>query len=246
MDTSELRRQVRALDIGPDDLTEPLEFTEGPTGAVVGGCIVALGTGVTEQHQRDVLQCLLLAQLAATAKADRHKDPSNWYKIYQQSLESVAWVTQRSSSMIRYQPSGTQFTITDVIMDVFRREVGSEAAPAIRDTMNAFQRDIKGTGQFLFECPSHSGGIGNFQFALVTEDEEEHNLLLLIGRFAFTAPVHVTRLAFETFDPSARFTTGFLAMTLNEQVYAGLRQAITDKLENRLDALAVKLEIDQG
>jgi hypothetical protein len=45
------------------------ELTEA-SAAVVAGSIVAFAPGVDEQHRQDVLQSLLLAQLAANAKAE--------------------------------------------------------------------------------------------------------------------------------------------------------------------------------
>ena len=52
---------------------------------------VTVDGSVSQQHAQDVLQSLLLAQLAATAKVDRHKDPLNWYKTYQSTLEQIGW-----------------------------------------------------------------------------------------------------------------------------------------------------------
>jgi hypothetical protein len=239
MNAMHLRQQIRALNIGPDHLSEPLELTGDPAGAVVAGCLVALGNGVSEQHQRDVLQCLLLAQLAANPKADRHKDPTNWYKTYQQTLEQVGWVVQGSFAMSRHLSPGTRFTMSDAVTDQFRRRLGAGDLPLVTDVLNAFKDDRTSPGQFVFECPSHQGGIGNFQFALATE--EDGNLSLHIGRFTFNVPNHVTRLAFEEFPPDAQFQAGFTSMALNEQVYGGVRNAITTKLGSRLQAQVAML-----
>ena len=38
MSATQLRQQVRALNIGPDHLSEPLELTGDSAGAVVAGC----------------------------------------------------------------------------------------------------------------------------------------------------------------------------------------------------------------
>jgi hypothetical protein len=184
---------------------------------------------------------MLLAQLAANAKADRYQDPTNWYRMYQQVLESIGWVVQASTTMARYRPPGTRFTIATVITDLFRRKVGQEELSLITETLNAFKRDPSGPGQFVFECPSHAGGIGNFQFGLATEEDE--NLILQLGRFAFETSVHITRLAFDEFPVDAKFQAGYLALMLNEQSYKTVRAAIAAKLGSRLTGSVVQLEL---
>lgn len=244
MTSTSLREYIRTLDIGPGYQSEPLQFTSGASGAVVAGSIVALDGTVAEQHQRDVLQCMLLAQLAANAQADRHKDPVNWYRAYQQTLESIGWVVQTSTTLSRYLPPGTRFTIANVITDLFRHKVGPEELSLVTETLNAFKRDPGGPGQFVFECPSHAGGIGNFQFGLATE--EDNTVSLQLGRFAFTVATHVTRLAFEEFPTEAKFQVGFTALTLNEQVYGGLRAAVAAKVAGRFTGSVAQLELTPG
>jgi hypothetical protein len=235
---------VQALDIGPDELSEPLELTDRAIGAVVAGSIVVIDQGVTGQHQQDVLQSLLLAQLAANAKADRHKDPTTWYRAYQETLTPVGWVVEASTTMTRYQPPGTRFTVPMVITDLFKRKVLPEELALIAETLSAFKRDAGGPAQFVFECPSHAGGIGNFQVGLVTE--EDGVVSLRLGRFSFITTAHVTRLILEEFPTDAQFQAGFTAMTLNEQVYATVRSAIAKKVESRFSGSVAQVELTSG
>jgi hypothetical protein len=238
------REAVRALVIGPEVESQPLEFTGTATGAVVSGSIVALDGSVSEQHQMDVLQCMLLATLAASAKADRHKDPLNWYKIYEQTLASIGWVVQTSTTMSRYLPPGIRFSIFNVISDLFRPKIAPEEFSIITETLNSFKRDSSGASQFMFECPSHSGGIGNFQFGMATE--EGGNVSLQLGRFTFTTAAQVTRLAAEEFPMDATFKNGFTALTLDEQVYRSVRTAVASKVASRFSGSVAQLELRAG
>jgi len=219
-----------------------MKLTGTPTGAVVAGSVIAIDNSVTEQHARDVMQSMLLAQLAATAKADRHKDSMNWYRTYQSTLESIAWVTFASTGFNRYLPDASHYTISAVIVDLLRRKTTPEELSLITGTLNAFTRDPVAAAQFIWECPSHSGGIGNFQFGLATE-EEDNALTLQLGRFTFQAPTHVTRLAFEEFGNDTKFLSSYVAMTLNEEVFARLRSAIAEKLKGRFDASVAQIEL---
>jgi hypothetical protein len=240
MMNASLREAIRSLELDHNS-SNPVQLTGGATGVVVAGSIVALDDSLSDQHQRDMLESLLLAQLAASAKFDRHRDPVNWYKVYQQTLESIGWVVQTSTAMSRYLPPGTRFTMANVITDLFRRKIDEKEFSLVTRTLNAFNRDPKGEGQFVFECPSHSGGIGNFQFGLGTEENDDTNLQL--GYFSFATTKHVSRLAFEEFPLDAKFSMGFVALTLNEQVYKGVRSAVTAKIASRFEGLTAQLSL---
>jgi hypothetical protein len=231
---------IRSLDIG-NERSGPMQLTGEATGAVVAGSIAALADSLSDQHKRDVLESLLLAQLAASAKSDRHRDPVNWYKVYQQTLESIGWVVQTSTTMSRYLPPGTRFTMANVVTDLFRRKLDETELSLVTRTLTAFNRDPRGEGQFVFECPSHSGGIGNFQFGLATEEDGTTNLQL--GYFSFAVGKHVSRLAFEEFPTDAKFSMAFVALTLNEQLYQGVRSAVAAKVASRFIGSTAQLSL---
>jgi hypothetical protein len=74
--------------------------------------------------------------------------------------------------------------------------------------LDAFTRDQGSPARFVWECPSHSGGIGNFQFGLV-EEEDNGTVSVQLGRFTFDAKVRVPRLAFEEFRDNTNFRTSY-------------------------------------
>lgn len=229
-----LSSAVRNLDIGPEQVG--VEVREVASGAVVGGALAALDEGVSEQHVLDALQSMLFAQLAASAKANRHQDPTAWYKTYQSTLETIGWIVTFSASFTRYLPQVTRYTISNVILDLFRPRTTPEELLLIRRTLAALNSEAAAAGQLTWECPSHTGGIGNFQFGLASE--EDNVLTLRLGRFTFEVPKHVTRLALEEFGSEAKFNTSPVDMTLNEQVYAQVRRTVATRLESRMGLIA--------
>ncbi len=236
---------IRALNIGlepPDTIVQLQEgVPEGKSvGAVVAGSLVAFAPGVSALHRQDVLQSLLLAQLAANAKAERHKDPGAWFQAYRGVLEQVAWVLEASSTTTRYLPQVSRFSATTVVNDVFRRQVAADELAHVTDVVNNYRADLNGASQLVFECPSHSGGIGNFQVALARE--ENSVLSLRIAQVSFNAPQHVTRLMLEEFTNTAQFKVGFLDLIQNEEVYAKLRSTIATKVESRFAGSVVLLQ----
>ncbi|GAA2670037.1 hypothetical protein [Actinoplanes palleronii] len=232
---SDLRSFVRDLDIGP--VLDGSVDLDGPaaSAAVVSGCVAVFSAATSTAHKRDVLQCLLLAQLAANAKADRHRDATTWYGTYQKTLEQVGWVVSASSRSSRFRASTAHFTIGDVAADSFkeRNEPGETAAVA-----GAFQSFAANPGlaaNLVFECPSHSGGIGNLQVALADEVANGTVGLQVLG-VTFETPEYVARLVTHDFGEQAKIQVSYTASTLNEQTFGKVRAAIDKKLAGRFDA----------
>jgi hypothetical protein len=235
---------IRDIDIGPEVTRyAALQDAEldGPSATVVAGSILAFAPGLSDQHRQDVVQSLLLAQLAANVKADRQKDPAGWFSAYRGVLEQVAWVVEASTSAARYQPSFAKFTVGTVVDDVFRPKVLAEQLPFVTAAIAAFRSDQNSGAQVLFECPSHSGGIGNFQVALAAEEDGVATIRL--AQISFTTPQHVVRLLQEEFTNTAQFRIAFLALSMNEGVFARLRPAIATKLQDRLDRAVAPLQL---
>lgn len=235
------RGALRDLDIGPDPRLASVELTGISTGAVVAGSLVALDGSVSQQRGRDVMQSMLLAQLAANVKASRFREPSSWYKAYQSTLESIGWVVSGSTSFSQYISPVSRFTIADVIRDCFRLRTTAAELSLINRTVAAFTSDPGAPSQFIWECPSHSGGLGNFQFGLAAEEEDA--LTLQLGRFVLETPQHVVRLAFQEFGREAKFTTSHVSMTLNEDFFSRLRSEIESKLEGRYEVSVSPIEL---
>jgi hypothetical protein len=233
---------IRAFDLGVPPTTTP-EFGNA-AGAAVGGNLVAFGAGVSDQHRQDVMRSLLFAQLVAGGKADRHKNPVDWYSAYETALVQLAWIVQASSTTSRYLSPTPKFTVGSVVSDLLRPRVSSTELALVTNALNAYRGDAGGLAQLVFECPSHAGGLGNCQFALVTEDEEDNGTVVLrIVRVSFNAPQHVTRLMTEEFTSTAQFQAGFVAMTLNERVFGGVRSSLTRRLEPWFASMVAPLQL---
>lgn len=236
------RDALRDIDIGPDPQLAPVALATGiSSGAVVAGSVVALDGSISQQHGQDVMQSMLLAQLAANAKASRFREFANWYKAYQSTLESIGWVVSGSTSFSRYISPVSRFTIAPVIRENFRLRTTPEELRLINRTIAAFVDDPGAPGQFIWECPSHSGGLGNFQIGLATEEDEA--LTLQLGRFILETPEHVVRLAFQEFGREAKFMTSHVSMTLNEDFFSRIRREIENKLKGRYEVSVSQLDL---
>jgi hypothetical protein len=227
------KQDVAALNIGPEFSSGEVAPTEESVGVAVAGCLLAIDQSVQEQHHVDAVSTLLLGQLAANASADRHGDPVGWYRVYQQTLESVGWVTSVNAALNRYLPSTNQrYTILDVVTDLFSRKTLSE--PLVSSMLTAFRSDGQERAQYVFEGPSHGGGQGNFQVAVALEGDDQV-LKLHTGRFVFSVPAYVPKILNQQFNSAeARFSSGYTFATLDQGHYAKIRDAVGMKLGDRL------------
>ncbi|MFF7971424.1 hypothetical protein [Streptomyces sp. NPDC007905] len=239
---SETLSTLRDLDVGP----EPARFEghgEGGSAAAVAASIVSVTSGVSAQHAQDVFHSLLLAQLAATAKADRFTDPAGWYKHHQSALEQIGWVTSQSDAFTVYDPSKVPYTITTVVTDLMEPVATADESALVRRTLRSFT-DSSESAQFVWECPSHAGGKGNFQFALASGESDESGVMLRVGRFSFSTKKYVTRLGKELFESDAHFQKSLVTLVLTERVHARLREAIAAKLGNRAEGMVAGISLE--
>lgn len=235
---------LHAVELPPDARDGYSLLAETAPGAVVSGSLAAFHPRVSDQHRLDVLKSVLFAQLAANVKAERHREWVEWYKQYQLVLESIGWVVQASTSASRWS-AGSDFGISTPVLDLFRHRVGADANTVVAQAMATFTADVGGPAQFVFECPSHAGALGNFQVVFADEDADSGELRMHIGRFMFHAPGHVGRLAVEKLPAATKVYGGLTNMIVNEPVLAAARPIIESRLGDRYSAQVVLLRRDQ-
>jgi hypothetical protein len=229
--------EIRALDVGPSLPLNGGALEDAVGAAVVAGSIVGFVPGLEETPQRDVLESLLLAQLAANAKADRYREPAAWFRSYRGVIEQIGWVVESSRSSSRYLPQVSRFFASTVVADVLKPKVSQEEWDAVEHALQVIGSSSSPVAQVLFECPSHSGGLGNFQVAVGSNVDGETRLC--IAQITFNVNRHVTRLFSEEFTPDSQLQVGFLSLVQNESIYAQLRSSIAAKVQERFERFVV-------
>jgi hypothetical protein len=119
-----------------------------PSGFIDNGSLVSFLAGVDRQSQADVLNSMLLAQLAANKKFDREADTVGWYGFYHDVLENLGWVVQQFA-FSKYDVAGSTVTVDKVVREVLAAIATENGAavvkvlerPAINDTELAAARD---------------------------------------------------------------------------------------------------------
>lgn len=218
------------------DLDEP---TQEPVGAIDGNTVGTFVDGITGQHLFDVLNSILLAQLAANVKYDRESDPIPWTKYYSRVLENVGWVVPEYS-FFGLRSSSTRFSMDAALLKVIAAIMTPKQVELVKSAIEALQA-LSGNDRRLtiFRRNSVQQNAGNFQVDSVGESAN-HIVSMKLCAFHFKTDETITDVLWWRFKSSSTTLNATrTTLVLNDQVYDRLRQPILDKLGNRgLDYIA--------
>lgn len=231
---------VRADEPTTDNV--PTADPSNPSGFVDNGSLVSFLAGVDRQSQADVLNSMLLAQLAANKKFDREKDTAQWYAFYHDVLENVGWVVQQFA-FARYDVSGTTATVDKVVIDLLSTLGTGTAAAVAKSTIDALKALSGDDRRFtLFKQSAHSAHTGNFQVANCSNVGGV--LKMSLGAFTFSSTRVDTSVLF--FDWSTSDTEIYRAgqsIVLDREVYAAVRGTVVKKLGDHAKTFVDDLDI---
>lgn len=224
------------------NLTGPTFKTGEPAGYVDDSSIVSFVSGLSDEHKSDVLNSTLLAQLAANKKYDRWKDTEKWYKFYVDVLGKVGWVIQ-GFKFTEHSGSGMTLKVQDVILKLLASIATENMILIVTETMEALKALKDDDGRLvLFDSQSQSLGKGNFQIAVASE--VGGNVATSIGAFYFNSKETKSRFLWFNYSKSdIHFFEGCQSITLNEEVYAEVRDAVIKKLGDSAKTFVQDIEI---
>lgn len=138
---------------------------------VDAGSLVSFVRGVPLQHKEDVVNSVLLAQLAANRKFNREKQVLDWYEFYGTVLEGVGWVIPAFDFRDR-SDLGVEFTADKVILKLIEA-IGTGNDVAIVAAAIASLQSLGGDDPAvkLFETQSHTDRAGAFQIGAAAESD---------------------------------------------------------------------------
>src|SRR5437879_8363572 len=84
---------------------------------VVGSDIVSFVAGLTPQVREVIVNCSLLAQLAANRRVPSRDDIRAWYDVYFDTLTHLGWATQERG-FSEHRETGDDFEAHDAILAV--------------------------------------------------------------------------------------------------------------------------------
>jgi hypothetical protein len=211
----------------------PLEEEQPASGAVDGNIVASFVDGVTGQQKVDVLNSMLLAQLAANAKADRTRQPVEWSNAYGTVLMNLAWVVP-TFTFRNLRTSAQRFTIDQVVLKLVQSLLTQDQLSTLTATMDAMKSLEASDRRFvIFERNANKQDVGNFQANSIGVSADG-TLSMKFSAFAFDTNTTVTNvLWFQFSGNSTALKAAQSTFVLNEQVFARLRDPIVAKLGNR-------------
>lgn len=210
----------------------PALQADEPQGFIDGGSVVCFVAGVSLQTRQDVLNSTLLAQLVANKTYDREVDTVGWYRTYREVLENIGWVVP-GFNFAKNDGGGATFQVKAVVLKLLEAVTSSGALAVTKATLEAVEALGAGSDQLtLFAASSSSSTLASFQIGAV----EEVDGVPTMGLGLFYLRSTNLDVNFLWSDLSTADTVMYQSaqqITLNQQVYKHVRQAIVDKLGSK-------------
>ncbi len=216
---------------------------EAASANTVDGSTVSFVAGFPVLQKYDVLNSTLLAQLAANFAHDRENETEQWYRKYLEVLENVGWVLQ-GFSFAKYNAASASFTMDKIVLTIIAALATGSQLAVVAAALNALREagdDDKALT--VFDAGGSSGPAGNFQISGATCDPDK-NTSMTLGSFYFKSTEHRARFLFwEWSSQSVNMYYSAQSVTLNDQIYAMVRQAVIDKLGDNAQKYIADIQI---
>ena len=213
-------------------LPPPLE-----AGFVDAGSLVCFSSEnmINEQQKKDVLNSILLSQLAANKRYNRFTDPSDWYAFYRKVASQIGWITKSFKPFERYVSFPNKFQIPDVVIDIFSEvlKINEGEKKALRDTIESMKKSKKALA--LFESNSINGNRGNFQILACTVDKNEQVSIVVFGCYFQSTEVTGNHFFAGRKKQDIVLQAAAEVFVLNHDVYDQVREEVNQKLGNRVE-----------
>ncbi|MBO0935829.1 hypothetical protein J2I47_04645 [Fibrella sp. HMF5335] len=204
--------------------------------------LVSFVSDVNGQRRSDVLNSVLLAQLAANKKFPDENQLVDWYKTFVNVLMNLGWAIQ-GAEFATFEANDTVFEAENAIISILSAAFGGSFMVVITKTLDAIKGLSDSNGKItVFEKNTHSLSKGAFQIGLVSEANGA--LSLQIGTFLVTSTNEIKKiLFFKSTKDTTQLTYCSRTGTLNEDMYATIRTQVQDKLGSKMTEFIAEIEL---
>jgi hypothetical protein len=216
---------------------------EGAFAAVNAGSVLGFTGTVSAQQKADVLNSVLLAQLTANARHDRHRDVMNWYEAYHATLLEVGWELSKFN-FTKHNPGHPRFNLRSGTIDLMRGHATDAEIIVVHSAMGALDGlDDGARPVVIFESNAHDVAAGNFQIVSCGAGPG-HRVIMTIAAFYYATSEPVRRvLGFDFSRDGTRMDQARNTVVLKENVYAKFREKVTQRLGARAFDFIADLQI---
>lgn len=204
------------------------DIEDKPSAVVVDGSAMSFVAGVHGQVRDDILNSVLLAQLAANKAADRFTDIINWYKKYIEVLGKLGWTIQD----FNFQDQGSssvKLDVNAVVVGILGGLVSSNGIIIVNTVLKALKEGA-GNGALTFNLNSSYKDNANFQLGHVTQTDDG-----LVAMSSAAVEIHTSNhksgwWLWEVNTSNANIKAGSQTMAFNTDLFSQLREAVRKKL----------------
>lgn len=186
--------------------------------------------GVSEQNRKDVDNCKLLVQNAATQLYDPIKDLYQWYKYYVDTLAKLGWVTQ--ASQVKEQTIKRSGLTMDIVAAYVLQGLVGANAPKLLELASKAVDGVK-NNQGLIDIYNRKSNIGSdakFDMSPVWQTKEGSPMMVLNCNTLNVRESSRGVLFWKSTSQETRIKTAAQAVYLNLGVYDQVRNGVLKKL----------------
>lgn len=204
--------------------------------------VVSFASEVNGQRRKDVLNSVLLAQLAANKQFPEDAQILDWHKTFIKVLNNLGWAIQEAE-FSTFEAKADVFEVQNAIIEILTKAFGGSFQAVITSTLGSIKAMSDQDGKITaFEKNTHSVSKGAFQIALATETNE--TVAMQLGVFLLTSSNEIKKiLFFKSTKDKTRLDYCSRTGTLNEDIYATARQSIADKLSDKINHFVAEIDI---
>jgi len=212
--------------------------------AVVGSDVISFVKGVTAEARQDVVNCALLAQLAANKSVPDKESLRDWYRAYFDTLTNLGWVAQEQG-FSEHHEAGSDLEAHKAVLRVAAVLLGpgSAALAVVKTTLDAMGSMTDKPWMTIFKRESQTSKAGRFQVTVV-EPAADGGFMVALMAFELAATTQLTQVLFFKFrasDVTLKHASG--RVTINTDVLAAIRAAVADRIAEHSRGFVAQLPI---
>lgn len=226
------------------DVERRINVKEGIEEAfIVDRTLVFLTRNVTEQQRHDVLNSLLLAQLAAHKQFPEITQAVEWNRSCLGVFEKLGFMVEKDA-FNQFNSRQPTFEIIDAITEVWFSVYGASSVTLLKKGLAAVQSiDKKSSVARAFEKNTHSETNAAFQVCLVSGQNE--TVVLETGMFVLESGSQIKEmLRTRSSGDNLLLHYATSRSSINQDYYEQIRNAIKDKLQGLKGNYIAGIDVD--
>lgn len=204
--------------------------------------LVSFAANVTGQNRKDVLNSLLLAQMAANKQFPENADLESWYKVISDTLKRIGWAVE-GGEFSDYKTEGNEFEVNTAILEVLGAALGGQLITIAKSLLTALKSLGDKDSKFIaFEKNTHTLSKGCFLVGVA--DETNGALTFSLAAFILSSSENITQiLFFKARKAKSELKYTNMKATLDSDIYADARADIAKRLSDSVRQYVSSIDI---